>query len=335
MATKKKASRKRPAVRKHVPGEWLRYGVSPSRLLVFLDCQQKCALRYLGWSPRRRAVGLAFGSIGHDAAEAVYRAVWGDEVDNTDKDNVRHWLNGWLDDYPNHAREWNDTLEENYEEWAAFLEALLPEYFTQWSDEDNARQWLVAEQKLTPMFGPYKLNGRVDYLFRQPSKRVGGSVKLWLMDNKFLSRVDEDMLEDGLLVDFQMQFYMLVVRLVYGEDPGGAVYNIIRRPNLRRKKDEKLVEFRNRIAEDVEDRPDHYFKRFEIPFDPEVQERFEQDLMGIIKDYEEWDKAGCPVRLHGNPCIGKYGLCEFFAFCHYGDRTLYEQREWGQKKGSK
>lgn len=64
--------------------------------------------------------------------------------------------------------------------------------------------------------------------------------------------------------DPQVLMYVLGVWKSTGKFPYGVRYNIIRRPGQKIKKNEPLRDFISRVEEDIENRPDHYFKRHTI-----------------------------------------------------------------------
>lgn len=101
------------------------------------------------------------------------------------------------------------------------------------------------------------IRGRFDAIFRLKGK-------LWLMENKTKSQIDEEGLTASLSQDLQTMLYCHAIAAKYGETPVGVLYNVIRRPQLKQKQQESQKEFFERIEASIREEPDHYFKRWQV-----------------------------------------------------------------------
>ncbi|NIQ14092.1 MAG: hypothetical protein GTO02_06715, partial [Candidatus Dadabacteria bacterium] len=73
--------------------------------------------------------------------------------------------------------------------------------------------------------------------------------------------------------------------------PKGFKYNVIRNPQTKPsvRKEEDLKAYKDRIEDDIQKQPKHYFHRIRIPISDEEIDRWESDwLQPIIRDMERW-----------------------------------------------
>ena len=86
------------------------------------------------------------------------------------------------------------------------------------------------------------------------------------MENKTKGQIDEEGILASLPFDLQTMLYVYCLQKHLGQKVEGVLYNVIRRPGLRRKKTEQIEEFVDRIQDDVVKRPMHYFMRWRVEF---------------------------------------------------------------------
>lgn len=163
------------------------------------------------------------------------------------------------------------------------------------------------------------IRGRFDAIFR-----LNG--RLWLMENKTKSQIDEEGLQASLSQDLQTMLYCHTIKLKFGEAPVGVLYNVIRRPQLRQKKDETQSEFFRRIEDDVQTDPDRYFMRWEVSLaDGDIEKWVERSLNPILTQVCLWwdeikqnpfNPWKIPGRMHHfqNPegLYTRYGKSQYF-----------------------
>ena len=61
--------------------------------------------------------------------------------------------------------------------------------------------------------------------------------------------------------------YCLAVQHLHQEQVSGILYNVIRRPSIRPRQNESLIEFARRCKDDYLTRPEFYFHRWEVLLD--------------------------------------------------------------------
>lgn len=342
MAIKKKGKIKKKqtldvvsAPMRETPEEVLSWGVSPTGMLSFIECRLKRKLRLDGWKSRRFANAASFGSFGHLVFEKAYQRLMDCKSTKVKLNFIKNNSSGLQklveDTFEEFAKTESFTLADErnraeYELWIAQLQVLLPEYFAYYGREELGWNWISTEYKIENLkYRGTKLNGYLDYLHRKGDTIV-------IMDNKFKGRISEENLLKVLDHDFQMYFYAYCIWKLFGIVPKYALYNVIRRPSIKLNVKETIPQHKARLREMICKDPDHFFKRYEIPFDIEGIVRFEKDLAVLVDEYTQWLEAGSPCVVFGNPCENKFGVCEYYDLCHYNQSVgfLQEPRE---KKG--
>lgn len=177
-----------------------------------------------------------------------------------------------------------------------------------------------------------RLRGRFDAIFRLNDR-------LWLMENKTKSMIDEEGLTASLSQDLQTQLYCYAIYLKFGELPAGVLYNVIRRPGLRLKQGEKPSQLYDRIEEDVKQYPSKYFMRWEVKFGKDdILKWVERSLNPILAQVSLWwdeikqnpfNPWSIPNRVHHfqNPegLYTRYGKSQYF-------EMLTRQSTYGLRK---
>jgi hypothetical protein len=127
----------------------------------------------------------------------------------------------------------------------------------------------------------------------------------------------------------------------------GILYNVIRRAGLRRKVNETLVDFLARIGEDIDERPEHYFLRWEHILSTEEVDLFLTRMLDPILEqiydwwesikthpFEPWvDRGGNMNPLHYQRPFGVYdpmgvkGYGNYFQLLTKGSYFGLHQRE--------
>lgn len=317
-------------VQKPVEGLWNldRDGVTQSMLTTFMTCKEKFRLSYIeGWRPAK--VGTApmeFGNCIHEILDMVYSASkeydpqdFSEQIDVAVKNACNEFEAEKYERLTVDGNDW-DTLSEN----VGIAEVLLPQYFRYWKDDWAAVQWIDLEEVFDV---PLEIDGKVVRIRGKFDgiQRIKG--KLWLFETKTKGRIDEDTIMDKLSIDLQVNLYFWAMWKKYGEFPAGVVYNIIRRPQLRQGKNEKLTEFISRIKADIHDRPDFYFMRNHGAIDKsELLEWEQNEFIPIIRELIRWAEG------HGHfknvsACTSGFSACQFLRICGQQDTGTFMRRK--------
>lgn len=300
-------------------------GLSQSQIQTRLECGEKARLStVLGWTPKGSSKPLIWGSIFHAMLEAGYKGLragkgWPDHAHLMAAADAE--MQG---EYPGAITSTTDIIEE------CFLEAsqLIGPYRKTWEKEDGKVKWLKVEdafrRSLTDDIPPMK--GKFDAVFEHPKFGVG------LLETKTKSQISHN-LTDLLPLDLQLAYYLTALRRE-GLKPTTVWYNIIRRPGLKRGKEEKAKDFQERIKEDVTSRPEHYFQRLPVTLEKGELDFALNRVAYQLDAYQEWYESvlesGIKTRCLGfnsGACEGKYGTCAFLPICSKGDYSGHYIRE--------
>ena len=304
------------------------HGVTQSLLGMWRECKQKARLYLLRWTPNRTGKALTHGILGHSVLEHFHKMQQKDSKFIPTEAQVAKVVQV-------HARKhaakegsrWSGEQQQEFEMIVAQLTAVYPAYFEFW--RKKPLKWVNVEGVFrVPFVYANKngkncstwLNGRLDGAYMS-------SKKLWLMDAKNKSRIDENELGDTLLRDFQINFYLLAVQILTGKVPEGFTYNIIRRPGLKLGKKESMPGHVQRIRKHIADEPEHYFKRFEVSVDNNDLVMFKQELCDTLTEFHTWFHGGMPVQFFGQPCVGKYGMCQYVPIDYRDDYSTFHKRK--------
>lgn len=325
--------RKKPVPRVTATGRLYKYnprvhGVTQSLLGAFLTCRQKAHHILAGWESTGPRGYISFGNSMHAALEAGYSALH--------KGDSWAWAANSALQKESAALVAGTSGKQETEELELFIlkaEALVTEYWRYWGaqDKESAQSWPLVEEVFNVPF-TLKDGNNVPLRGKWDAVTILKDGGLWLVEHKTRSQIQEEDLSSLLAFDFQTLFYLTTLELwltrvevqeayTWATYPvKGAIYNVIRTPQLRKseKKGETDQEFITRLQEDVSDRPEHYFKRFELTFPPEVRSHFAMELRDKLDEFLRWyDGDGVPTYRNEFACVGR-GACEFLKACGAG-----------------
>jgi hypothetical protein len=106
----------------------------------------------------------------------------------------------------------------------------------------------------------------------------------------------------------------------------GVLYNLIRRPGLKQGKDETWPSFLTRVRKDVNDRPDHYFMRFELSYPVEVLTWYRKELAWQLNEFGLWQQGKIHT-LHNQKACRRKGSCSFLRACAQRTMAGYTRRD--------
>ena len=303
-------------------------GVNASLLGRWLSCREYARLYLLGWTPKRISAGRVFGSICHDVLDAIYSRIQNGDLDRLPtSDEIRKEIAKFEKKFKKQNPRADDTTLQTLEMNIILAEAVMPVYFKFWHQDVAKMDWMSLEHKFKSPIARTHLVGRMDGVFRN----LKGKTKkaLWLFETKTKSRMGEhgeSSLVDILPHELQVNLYMGAIAVMYKETPSGLVYNIIRRPGFKLKKNEGPKAYAERVAKDVSKRPEYYFVRMRMTVEPEDLRRMQQEHEALVADFTQWATGrGYHYRNSGH-CENKYGTCEMLSICGRGDYHGFYQR---------
>jgi hypothetical protein len=262
-------------------------GLSYSLLSKFVVCRERFRLRTVeGLVNTDNKSSMDFGTIFHRALELSAQGV-----------STSRILAGIR----------KQTKEKSFDPVLCRIAAvMIPQYKEFWKHELNTIQYFETEQVFdfaytSSLKVPIRLRGRRDEGFKKDGK-------IWLQENKTKGQIQEDQIVQTLGYMLQPMLYLLSFKNDHPGLPlGGILYNVIRKPQLVRGKKESENDFIKRIISDIEDRPEHYFKMFEVGIDDHHLEQwriryFDPIISQVILWWESIKHD--PF----NPWVGKDGL---------------------------
>lgn len=309
-------------------GLFAKHGECPEQSRLFLR-----GLRKMGGS---EGLPIAFGNVFHALLEYAHHP-------KQARLSVKAMVKRGLDQVSKIHREWlaenprASTAERERQEMAcAFASAVFPGYVERYHAEDKKRKWVATEQEFCieiPLEDgrTFRMRGKMDGVYADV-----GSSRLKLLETKTKGQIDMDFIEDWLAWDLQTGVYLLACKNIVGKYPRSVLYNVIRRPQLRQKKGETLVQFGERCAKDVIDRPDFYFFRHEHIITKAELGRFEVQIEERAQAFVDWWEGKSPHYRNSSACDGRYGRCEMFDYCagrkeHYVLRQkLFPELDYNQ-----
>lgn len=286
-----------------------------SRLSCFRTCPQKHYLRYeKRLKPEIESTALRVGSAFHRALEADYN---GEDIDAA----------------------MTECVEDPFD--MALVAAMFNGHKQQWANQSISA--IEVERAFSiPLLNPqtnapttvWDLAGVIDRIVKLKDGRLA------LMEHKTTSR-DFSPGADywvALHLDQQLSIYVIAARTL-GFDIQTILYDVTRRPMMRpykatpeenrkykkdgtlyanqREVDETPEEFAKRVADDIAERPDHYFARIEIARLDRDLEECSWELWQQQLAIREAQKSGRWYR-NPNSCFGNYGACEYLSICQTG-----------------
>ena len=303
-------------------------GVTYSFLDEWLMCREQARLSYVeGWSSRGLAVPLDFGIAFHDCLEWIAKG-------RSPKTIHTKILAPYLEKKLSGKNKLRPDEVIKLTELLRSVEVVFKEYHAYWENYDTSMQYIYQEAAFqvehTLSSGKkMPLRGRWDAVYKENGK-------IWLMENKTKGQIDEEGILASLPFDLQTMLYVHCLQEHLGKKVEGVLYNVIRRPGLRRKKTEQINEFVERVQDDVVNRPQHYFMRWRVEFlEEDITNWVTKSLNPILEQVQQWwdsiaknpFKPDSPLH-YQNPTalFTKYGRSRYFdKFTKNTNAGLYQR----------
>lgn len=250
-----------------------RDGITYSMLAKFVICRERMRLSAVeGWTESNLKDGLEFGNGWHHCEQFVAE---GGSLSNL------HKATKVYEKLRKSAKRITPNEAQALERLLGCVEVVFPKYYKYWESEERMKHYLIQEEifdvqyPLPGLGRSVRIRGRMDgsYRWNQLPKRLQDLVTrgqlnpnaIWLKENKTKGNIDQDGLKNMLEKDLQTMLYMRCFNLKYPTlpTPAGVLYNVIRRPLLKQGQSESLQNYLIRVGEDVDERPEHYFMRWE------------------------------------------------------------------------
>lgn len=255
-------------------------GLSFSSLSTWVNCREQFALSWIdGLTPKRLSIPLEFGSVFHQALENQFVATPREVIGRVTEHYRKHRLKTIV----------KSSDKDSLELILGLARIVFPHYCEYWRTDDALIKWVGREEKFDIQYPlpskdiTVRLRGMRDGLY-EIGDRVFG-----LFETKTKSKILEREIMDTLHYDMQTMMYCITTYYDYGRYPNQIKYNVVRRPDLYYRKGEKLSDYLKRVDEDIQSRPDHYFKRYTATIQLDDIERFiSQTLNPILTLFIDW-----------------------------------------------
>lgn len=287
--------------------------VSASSLMDFLTCRQRARFRLDRWRLKVEMIQRAYGTLLHDCLACGYkwcqktraRRVSSAKIEGLIRsDVVQPWINAQSGDI--------DKLLELGEVACA----LIPLYFLHWYPTGVPKG--QAELKFDAKLWGVPVRGRLDLLLNHV-----------IHETKTMSRIKPNDLILQAELSLQNRFYMLALGTTKYKPIKGLVYDIIRKPQLKRGKQENINEFAERVSADIQTRPTWYFQRITMAAAREPQ-KIRWSLRQAIREYRLWREGHLSTYQNTTACVGEF-VCDFAEVCS-GDQNIETDPRFYQKR---
>lgn len=152
-----------------------------------------------------------------------------------------------------------------------------------------------------------------------------GPDQLEIWEHKFTkSLLDSDNYWDKYRFDWQVGLYQVAARAIFGE-PAVVVLNALRVPQQRKKSGETVTKYFERVAADIEENPEAYYRQARIRWSEESLARIENEVRELADRLPQMSYYPRSRRCleWGRQC-GYYGVC--FEGKSLTDTNLYQLR---------
>ena len=286
---------------------------------MFVECRQRCRWYIDGVRVVEEKDAFVFGSFFHWLIENMLAAIATKTAQPKFSLLERQWRKS------NDAAQVKDP--QMLEQHVAMAMALFDPYRDLWMKDDKKRKWVAVEGVFDTPFQGWRTRGKRDAVFRT---RKGD---LWLLETKTTSRIDDRTLTEKLNFDPQNLFYLTALETDMKEKVKGVVYNVIRKPQLRRGQDETVKSFGLRMRDAVEADPDAYFARYDVPYSRATIRQFQEELGAKLREFHAWCRGELPTYKNESACIKRW-TCEYLRACgqrgtagYRTDGTLFSELE--------
>jgi len=308
---------------KREPYDPVKHGVSQTLLSTWMECREKVRIKYVkGLKPDSKRAFIQ-GSSYHDMLEYVYTKIMLGEI--TGPKGAKRVV---LDHIENLEKKeakvgrMSEELQQSFD----FGSVLIPAYFRHYKNDFNILWRDVEEEFSIPIKMAdgtiIPLKGKTDGGFMMKKESY------YVLESKFKAFWGKDY-SDLVILDLQVATYTAAM-MHKGHPVKGCRYNLVRKPALRRGKTETRRAFIDRVAADIEKRPETYFERHDVPFDKSELDANWRRVNHMVRSFYDWWKSGDHKEqdplFNSGACENKYGRCEYIDFCARGDVGKYTLR---------
>ena len=142
---------------------------------------------------------------------------------------------------------------------------------------------------------------------------MDGLCDRFVWEHKSSSRVDASYM-DRLDVDFQVSAMLEAASIRLKRLMRQMIYTVLRKPTMKRRKNDTVADYLKRMEEDYAKRPEFYFFREIITRTEAEMDLWRKEAWEIHKRILHTQNGGLPVR-NTESCVGRFGRCAFLDLC--------------------
>jgi len=299
--------------------DMLRDGISQSLMGAYQTCRRSFLLSINRWEHATADRVTGYGSMMHDVLDVLYTGFTEKLLKYNDLSTAALYV---IDDY-NMPKVIKD---EEVARLKNIAQAMIDQYILHYRRDFAEFRFEDVESQFEVEFNGFKLRGKKDGRFRDKNKGV------WHIEHKNYSFIKEDNMLLYLGFDLQNLFYMLADEVEFQRLLNGVVYNVLRKPDVKKKTPTKDVY--KYLSALIHADPKHYFIRYEIPYSRRDLSVFKEELtfkLNEIKALLTISKVDARMMLpcfYKNECAcdGKWA-CEYLTACATGSLVGYRQKK--------
>jgi hypothetical protein len=309
-------------------------GVTQSVLQNWLLCHELGRLGIVeGLSPKGSSKPLVHGDIMHKVLKKYYTHLMQRKSESLIKPS--QWVDESYAEWTSQNKTATTEKKDLALESSILARVIIPRYIQRWHKTDGRVKWTMAETLF-----------RVNVPVTMDKGRVEQVVFTGQMDGGFEDKDGEHLFEtknkgdfndkmmSALTLDLQLGAYLTALGKMRNSQPSHVLYNLIRRPQERKKVNESVQEFADRIADNMDKDPAHYFERYRVDLTKdEIEKQVFSTEFKIAAFYRWWESHSWNGTLNhldpmwnGSACVRGYITCHFIPVCANGDRSGHEVR---------
>lgn len=291
-----------------------------SKLSTYLRCEQLYEYRYMHFlEPKEYIRPLQFGDMGHQILAKYYQCL---------KDKTFFDFNATVQDIVDskEAEVVGANAMQAFQQDISALRGMIAAYM---KFHQADQKWNIEGVELTvqansddvPHFNGFTPKAILDALIE-----VQG--KYWIVEHKFLSRVDSGLI-DTLPLNLQVNmYYDLVNRWLKntGKDGlTGVIFNIVKKPSKRLKKNQTVDAYIKELHDDYLARSGELFVRIPVILTDKWQSDYKQLVAQTTADIVHSERTQKFKR-----CITQctsMGRCSFIDLCVHGESAMNGYRK--------
>jgi hypothetical protein len=287
-------------------------GTSQTLLLAWSTCRKRWVYMLNKLRNPIKEESTNFGSMTHDVLDKLYTA-----GSKATSEMILPTIEKYVSDN-------KDKLalvdQQKLERDIAMCQTVTEVYFDNYKDDFFSKKFTEVEKEISVTIAGFKIHCKIDGRFFDKNK------KRWQMEHKTKSRISEESMMKKLSFDTQNLFYILASEEYYKEKVFGVLYNIIRTPQLKVRKDDTLKMFCDRLRDDVNERKDFYFMRYEIPYTEDDKRRALDRFCKVMTEMQNCCEGKQTIFENTSACDSPFA-CEFLDACTTDTFAGYTTRD--------